>query len=256
MQKIAKLNSMIRTITAGVEIAALSILFYYLLIFIRATGAVQALKGLFILGLVFALAKILQLGVLFAIFAYILPYLFLAFVIIFHSELRRALAELGRGRIFSSTTVKFRVINEIVAAVEELSRKKIGGLIALERDIGLGSWMQSGVILDSRVSRELLVNIFMPNAPLHDGGVIISGDTIKAAACLFPFSKKRRATVGLGMRHKAALGLSESSDALVIVVSEETGTISVAFRARLVRNLEEDSLRKLLEKNIPFKKKK
>jgi diadenylate cyclase len=246
---------MLRVLTALIEISALSILFYYTLIFIRATGAVQALKGLFILGLIVAFAKILRLEVLFSIFVYFLPYLFLALVIIFQSEIRRALAELGRRRIFSTAPVEERVIYEIVGAVLELSRRKIGALIALMGDIGLGNWIPSGVRLDSRVSKELLLSIFMPQGPLHDGGVIIEGDKIRAAACLFPFSKRRRSSVGLGMRHKAALGLAEASDALVIVVSEETGTISVAFRARLVRNLEEEGLRKLLEKNIHFKKK-
>lgn len=245
---------MLRVLTAGIEIAVLSILFYYILVFIRATGAVPALKGIALLGLAFALARLFRLDVLFSIFARSLPYLFLAFIIIFHTELRRALAELGRRRIFSSTSIEARVIDEVVSAVMELSQRKIGGLIALERDIGLGSWAQSGVPMDSQVTKELLVSIFMPTGPLHDGGIIIEGDRIKAAACLFPFSKKRRPAAGMGMRHKAALGLAEASDALVIVVSEETGTVSVAFRARLVRNLEEEGLRKLLEKNLHFKK--
>ena len=136
----------------------------------------------------------------------------------------------------------------------ELSRRKIGGLIAIQRDIGLGIWAQSGVAMNSEVSSKILISIFMPSGPLHDGGVIIENARIKAAACLFPFSNKRHLTGGLGMRHKAALGMAESSDSLVIVISEETGTISVAFRARLVRNVEEDGLRKLLEENLNFKK--
>ena len=245
---------MLRILTAGVEIAILSVLFYYILIFLRATGAVPALKGIALLALAFVLFWLLHLDVLFSLFSQSFPYLFLAFIIIFHSELRRALAELGRRRIFSSTSMEARVIDEVVGAVLELSRKKIGGLIALERDIGLGTWAQSGIPMDSQITKELLLSIFMPSGPLHDGGVVIEGAKIRAAACLFPFSKKRQAPVGLGMRHKAALGLAEASDALVIVVSEETGTVSVAFRARLVRNLEEEGLRKLLEENIHFKK--
>jgi diadenylate cyclase len=224
------------------------------LIFIRQAGAVQALVGFAMLGVAFVLAKTLHLYVLASIFTLLFPFLFLAFVIIFQSEIRRALAELGRRRIFSYTSLEARVIQEVIGAALELSRKKIGGLIALQRDIGLGIWVQSGVVLESRVSRELLESIFMPGGALHDGGVIIEGDRIKAAACSFPFSKKRQSTSPLGMRHKAGLGLAEASDALVIVISEETGTISVAFKGRLTRNLEEAGLRSLLEKNIHFKK--
>jgi len=246
---------MIRIITAGVEIAILSVLIYYILVFIRATGAVPILKGIGLLAIAFGLAKLLHLDVLFSLFARSFPYLFLAFIIIFAAELRRALAELGRRRIFSSSSVEEAMVDEVVEAVTELSKKKIGGLIAIQGDIGLGIWAQSGVAMDSAISSKLLTSIFMPSGPLHDGGVIIEGDRIKAAACLFPFSKKRHLTGGLGMRHKAALGMSEASDALVIVVSEETGTVSVAVRARLVRNLEEDSLKKILRENLQFKTK-
>ncbi len=245
---------MLRFLTAGVEIITLAVIFYYVLIFIRQAGAVQALVGFAMLGVAFILAKILHLYVLASIFTLFFPFLFLAFVIIFQSEIRRALAELGRHRIFSSTSLETRVIQEVIGATLELSRKKIGGLIALQRDIGLGIWVQSGVGLESRVSRELLESIFMPGGALHDGGVIIEGDRIKAAACSFPFSKKRQSTSSLGMRHKSALGLAEASDALVIVISEETGTISVAFKGKLTRNLEEAGLQSLLEKNIHFKK--
>ena len=244
---------MIRFLTAGVEIAIITVLVYYVLVFIRATGAVPILKGIGLLALAFGLAKLLHLDVLFSLFARAIPYLFLAFIIIFAAELRRALAELGRKRIFSSSSVEEAMIDEVVAAVTELSKKKIGGLIAIQGDIGLGIWAQSGVGLDSDISAKLLTSIFMPSGPLHDGGVIIDGDRIKAAACLFPFSKKRHLSGGLGMRHKAALGMSEASDALVVVVSEETGAISVAFRARLVRNLEEDSLKKMLRENLNLK---
>lgn len=245
---------MLRIITAGIEITLLIVLVYYFLVFIRATGAVQALKGIALLGLAFALAKLIHLDVLFSLFSRSFSYLFLALVIIFAPELRRALAELGRRRIFSSVSIGERVIDDVVAAVMELSRKKIGGLIALQRDIGLGVWVESGVYMNSEISTKLLVSIFMPFGPLHDGGVIIKGDKIVAAACLFPFSQKRQATGGLGMRHKAALGLAEASDAVVIVISEEKGTVSAACQAKLIKALPEKDLRKFLDENMHHKR--
>ena len=243
---------MLRIVTAGVEIAVLSVVFYYTMIFFRQTGAVQALRGLAILGIGFVLARVFRLDVLSSLFVRGFPFLFLAIVIIFQGELRRALSELGRRRLFSG--VSAGAVKEVIGAVTELSRKKIGGLIAIERDIGLGNWAQSGVPVNGRVSKELLLSIFIPSGPLHDGGVIIQGDKITVAACLFPFSKKREIGSSLGMRHKAALGLAEESDAVIIVVSEETGTISAAFAGRMVRNLDEEGLKDLLGKNLHYKK--
>lgn len=245
---------MIRIATAGIEITLLIILTYYFLVFIRATGAVQALKGIALLGLAFGLAKLIHLDVLFSLFSKTFSYLFLALVIIFAPELRRALAELGRRRIFSSISIGDRVIDDVVSAVMELARKKVGGLIAIQRDIGLGVWIQSGVYMNSEITIKLLVSIFQPFGPLHDGGVVIKGDRIVAAACLFPFSQKRQATSGLGMRHKAALGLAEATDAVVIVISEEKGTVSVAVQARLIRDVSEEDLRKLLIENLHQKR--
>ena len=239
---------MIRIVTAGVEILVLSVVFYYTLIFFRQTGAVQALRGLAILGFGFVLARVLRLDVLSSLFVRGFPFLFLAIVIIFQGELRRALSELGRRRRFSG--VSAIAAQEVIGAVLELSRKKIGGLIAVERDIGLGAYVQSGVPINGRVTKELLMSIFIPRSPLHDGGVIVRGDSVAAAACQFPFDKKREIGSSLGMRHNSALGISEESDAVVLVVSEETGTISSAVAGHLDRNLDEEKLRSLLSKNF------
>lgn len=241
---------MIRIITAGAEILVLSVVFYYTLIFFRQTGAVQALRGLAILGFGFVLARIFRLDVLSSLFVRGFPFLFLAIVIIFQGELRRALSELGRRRRFSG--VSAFAAQEVIGAALELSRKKIGGLIAVERDIGLGAWARSGVPINGRVTKELLMSIFVPSGPLHDGGVIIRGDVVAAAACQFPFDKKREIGSSLGMRHNSALGISEESDAVVIVVSEETGAISSALAGHLDRNLDEEKLRNLLGKNMPL----
>ncbi len=241
-------------LTSGLEIAILVVILYYFLVFVRATGAVQALKGLALLGLAFGLARLIRLDVLSSLFVRTIPYLFLAFVIIFAPELRRALAELGRRRFFSNVSIGDRVVDALVAAAVELSRKKIGALIAVQRDIGLGVWVQSGVHMDSEISQKLLVSIFQPFGPLHDGGVVIRGDKIEAAACLFPFSRKGMPVDGLGMRHKAGLGLAEATDALVIIVSEEKGTISVAFQARLHRDISEEQLRGMLTENLHLRR--
>lgn len=246
---------MVRYFTSGIEISILVIILYYFFVFIRATGAVQALKGLALLALAFGLARLIRLDVLFSLFTSSFPYLFLAFVIIFAPELRRALAELGRRRIFSSVSMGDRVIDELVLTAVELARKKYGALIAIQRDIGLGVWVQSGTIMNSEISRKLLVSIFVPFGALHDGGVVINGDKIEAAGCLFPFSRKGGpSTDGLGMRHKAGLGLAEATDAMVVIVSEEKGTISLAFQARLHREITEEQLRTMLSENLHMKR--
>jgi len=231
------------------EVAVLSVIFYYILVFVRSTGAVQALRGIFFLGVVILLSRILRLDVLYALFSRSVPYLALAFVVIFHEELRRALAELGKGKFFSHGPDETAVIEEVIKAVSKLSSERIGALIALERDISLENFVLTGIRLDAPLSGDLLASIFTPPGPLHDGAVIIEGNRIRAARCALPLAKKSLEGRG-GMRHRAALGLAEVSDALVLVVSEETGRISVAFRAKLFREVDEERLRKFMENRL------
>jgi diadenylate cyclase len=175
-------------------------------------------------------------------------YLALAILVIFQPEIRRALAELGKQHRFTNNGDEGRVVDAIVQAALLLSERKIGALVAIEREIGTRSIQETGTRIASPVSSELLATLFYPNTPLHDGGVVIAGNAIMAAGCLFPLSQRAGLTRTLGMRHRAALGISEETDALVVVVSEETGTISVAYKGHLSRDFTEERLRKLLTK--------
>jgi diadenylate cyclase len=173
-------------------------------------------------------------------------YLAVALVIIFQPEIRRALAELGKQHVFGITAGERSLVDAIVQAAILLSERKVGALIAVERQIGTRPIQETGKPIDGRVTPELLATIFHPHTPLHDGGVIIRDNRIVAAGCVFPLSQQDEATRTLGTRHRAAIGLTEESDAIVVVVSEETGTISIAFNGRLSRGIDEDRLRRTL----------
>jgi diadenylate cyclase len=227
------------------EILVLSVLFYYTILFFRGTRGAQVLLG-FVTALVamLVLTRIFSLDTLNWLLQQISVYLVVAFVVIFQPEIRRALAELGKQHVFATSLRERGVLDEIVQAVARLAADKIGALIAIEREIGTRAIQETGTRLDSAVSAELLATIFFPHTPLHDGGVIIQGDCIRAAACVFPLSGR---DIGkIGTRHRAAVGLSEESDALIIVVSEENGAISLAYRGRLIRSLDEERLRRIL----------
>jgi diadenylate cyclase len=233
--------------TDAIEIAVLAVLFYAIILFFRGTRSAQVLTG-FILFLVAmaALTRFLHLNALNWLLQRISVYVAIAFVVIFQPEIRRALAELGKQSVFTSRATSRNLVDQIVHAVSLLSERKIGALIAVERNIGTRAVQDTGTRLDSTVSAELLASIFYPHTPLHDGGVIISGNRIRAAACLFPLSQQSELSKSLGTRHRAAIGLSEETDAVVVVVSEETGSVSIAYKGRLVRGLEEDRLRRIL----------
>jgi diadenylate cyclase len=171
-----------------------------------------------------------------------------AILIIFQPELRRGLARLGQSSIFGAFARESKVIDEIIKAAVNLSSKKIGAIIALEREMGLKTYIESGVPIGAKVKSELINTIFMPNTPLHDGGLIIRENRIQAAGCLFPLTESPHVSKTLGTRHRAALGLSEETDAVVLVVSEETGTISLAVAGKLIRSLDKDTLKRSLDK--------
>jgi diadenylate cyclase len=179
-------------------------------------------------------------------------------VVLFQPELRRGLEQIGRSRFKNffnfedeGYTIKVKSkIEEIIKAVVEMSRTFTGALIVIERETKIGDIINSGIQIDSNVTSELLINIFTPNTPLHDGAVVIRGDKIKAAACFLPLTENPNLSKELGTRHRAALGISEVSDAIVVVASEESGKISVALNGGLTRNLNSDTLRKTLSKNL------
>ena len=227
------------------EILVLSVVFYYIIQFLRGTRGAQVLLG-FVTAVVvmLLLTRLFNLDTLNWLLQQLSVYLVIAFLIIFQPEIRRALAELGKQHVFATTLRERGVLDEIVQAVSRLAADKIGALIAIEREIGTRAVQETGTRMDSVVTAELLATIFFPHTPLHDGGVIIEGDRIRAAACVFPLSSR---DIGkIGTRHRAAVGISEETDAVVVVVSEETGAISLAYKGRLIRGLDEARLRRIL----------
>ena len=170
----------------------------------------------------------------------------LAFLIIFQQEIRRGLANIGQRRWSRFFLKESEIISEITSACFLLSRKKIGALIAIERETRLENYIESGIEIDAKVNSELLMTIFTPNTPLHDGGIVISGDRITATGCLFPLTQNPKVSSNLGTRHRAALGISEETDAIVVIVSEETGGVSVAIAGRLTHDLDREAMERVL----------
>lgn len=231
-------------ITGALEIIFLWAAFYYTFLFFRGTRGAQVLSGLLVLVLLsLSLTYVLHLDVLVWLLQRFSVYLSIAVLIIFQPEIRRALAELGKRNMFSAGLQDQRTIDALVQTAVLLSKMKIGALIAIERQIGTRMVIETGTALDAKVSVELLSTLFFPKTPLHDGGVIIRNHRVAAAGCVFPVSVRPQLNWELGTRHRAAVGLTEETDALVVVVSEETGTISVAFKGQLTRGLDEEKLR-------------
>ncbi|MBP7829079.1 MAG: diadenylate cyclase CdaA [Kiritimatiellae bacterium] len=233
--------------TGLLEIALFAVAFYYVIMFFQGTRGVQILFGLaVVLGVMIVLTRVLRLDTVNWLVARASIYLAVALVIIFQPEIRRALAELGKPHVFASPAAERTVVEHIVQAALMLSERKIGALVAVEREIGTRAVHETGVRIDSVVTPELLASIFYPHTPLHDGGVLIRGNRLVAAGCMFPLSAREEISKALGTRHRAAVGLTEETDALVVVISEETGTISVAYKGRLSRGLDEERLRRML----------
>ena len=241
-----------------VDIFIVAVIVYYIMMSLRGTRAVHLLKGIIVAVVIFMLSSILHLNSLNYILGAVFQIAMYAVVVIFQPELRNLLEKMGRLRLGSFMGLAFNtnqnkedmetVILNIAAAAADMSETKTGALIVIERETRLGEYMPSGTVLDANVTRELLENIFVPNTPLHDGAVIIRGSKIITAGCVLPLTANTNLSSELGTRHRAALGLSETSDAIVVVVSEETGKISIALNGALTRNLNETTLRKALTK--------
>ncbi|MFC1548466.1 diadenylate cyclase CdaA [Candidatus Omnitrophota bacterium] len=228
-----------------VEILIIWAVYYMVYLLLKNTAAEQVLKGLIIISFIIILTKGFNLVIINWLLTRLLAISVIAFIIIFQPEIRRGLARIGRFGIF---TGEREILNEISKAAVVLSKKKIGALVAIEREIGLRRYVESGVSVDSRVTSELLNTIFDPSTPLHDGGIIVSEHRIEAAACLFPLTQNPNVPKTMGTRHRAAMGLSEETDAVVVVVSEETGGISIAVGGKMTKDIEPKSLAKALEK--------
>ena len=232
---------------AGLEILILWAGLYWLWVFFRGTRGAKVLTGLAVLFLVMSvLSEFFELKVIGELLRYLSTFLVLAVVVIFQPELRRALAALGSNRLFAVAT-STRETTELISEIAfDLSNQQLGALMAIERDTNIESFADSGVEIDCKLSRELAVTMFFPKTPLHDGGIIIRDDRIVSAACVFPVSQRVDLDRTLGTRHRAALGLSEESDAVVIVVSEETGIVSICHRGRIERNFDPESFQRRL----------
>ena len=229
----------------AIDILIVTLLLYRLFSLMRGTRAVHMFFGLIVLFVLSVIAQWVHLIAVNWLISSLRTVWVIAFVIIFQPELRRALAMLGQNPLLSRF-VHMResgAIPEIVKSVQDLSEKRIGALIVLEKDQGLKNFEETGTPIDARVTAELIGTIFTPSSPLHDGAVFIQGDRVVAAGCTLPLSQDQRVAPALGMRHRAALGLSEESDALIIVVSEESGSIAYASDGKLHRGVDLSALR-------------
>ncbi len=235
-----------------VDIGLVTYVFYKVFMLIRGTRAKQLVKGIVLLLIITQLAEWSQLNTINWILANTLQVGFIALVIVFQPELRRALEYLGRTSMFSfeniekNATNSDKVIKEIISACASLSRQKIGALIVFEQKTGLDDMVDTGTTIGGYISSGLLINIFIPNTPLHDGAVIIEDYKIKAAGCFLPLTENKFLSKDIGTRHRAALGITECSDSIALIVSEETGYISYAVDGRLYRNIEVEELEKIL----------
>ena len=220
---------------------------YWLLMLIKGTRAVQVLVGLIALLAVKLLSDLLQLGTVSWVLDNFLGYAVLIIIVLFQADFRRALARVGRG-LFPTLAARqeSQILEEIVRAAQTLAQKRVGALIVLERETSLDDHIETGTPLEAVVSKELLVSLFLPYSPLHDGAVVIQGGEISSAGCILPLTLKRDLPEGVGTRHRAAVGITEETDAVVIVVSEETATMSVVMGGELTQDLDAPSLRGVL----------
>jgi diadenylate cyclase len=235
------------------EILVVAVVVYRVLRVLAGTRAIQMLLGIFAIVATYGAARVLNLSVLEYLLERVFEFGVIAALIVFQPELRSALAQLGQNRLLRvfSRLEQMQVAEEVSQAVEEMSRGKVGAIIAVEREVGLGEYLESGTALQARVSDALLLNIFTPYSLLHDGAAVIRGDQIVAAGVILPLTQSVLDDRTLGTRHRAALGLSEETDAMVVVVSEETGAISLAHGGRLHRHLTPDQLEKMLNEGAP-----
>jgi len=234
------------------DIAIVTYIFYKLFQIIRGTRAAQMFLGLIIIIAASFVAELLRFDALNWLIMSLKTVWVVAFVIIFQPELRRILAQLGQSRL-ARLFVKSQhlaVLDEVVKAASDLSRKKIGALIVIAREASLRQYIETGTRIDARVTAELIRTIFTPQTPLHDGACIVEREEIVAAGCILPLSENPTLPSTVGMRHRAALGLAEETDAAVVVVSEETGRISVALGGNLRRNIDTEALRQVLEEVV------
>ena len=239
------------TVTAVVDILAVALLIYQGIMIVRGRRAAHILTGLWILGIVYIVAVYAHMELLRSVLAALAPYTAIALIVMFQSEIRRLLIRIGRSRWLGigGQLERREMVDEIILALERMVELKTGALIVIERDIGLRTFIESGVPLDAAVSRDLLCSIFHPGGALHDGAVIVQGDRAAAAACFLPLTVNPLLQRRLGTRHRAAIGVTEETDALALVVSEETAQISIATRGDLEQDATLDRVRERLTRH-------
>src|SRR5437899_8242625 len=235
------------SVISVLDILLVAVIIYEFLMLIRGTRAAPMLVGVAVLALAFYFARIGELSTLNWLLSTLFPYVVFALIVVFQSEIRHALARLGTRLSFSrSSSSEADAYDDIVLAANLFSQNQTGALIVIERDIGLRTYIESGVPLDARISYDLLATIFRPSAPLHDGAVIVQGERVAAAACFLPLSMNPVLSTQLGTRHRAGIGITEETDAFAVIVSEESGAISLAVAGKIERDLSVEQLRERL----------
>lgn len=247
--------SFFKLLANTIDILLVWYVIYKLIMIVKGTKAVQLVKGIFVILLVKVISDQFHLQTLGWMMEQVLLWGFLAIAIIFQPELRRALEQLGRGRFFSRSVnqeeeEQSKQIEAITKAVDYMAKRRIGALISIERETGLNDYIETGIQLQSKISSELLINIFIPNTPLHDGAVILQKNQVAAAACYLPLSESPFISKELGTRHRAALGISEVTDSITIIVSEETGSVSLTKNGELHRELKADQFKDMLSQEL------
>ena len=244
------------SIITVVDLLIVAFVVYRIFLLIRGTRAVQLIKGLIVLVVAMVVSDWINLNTVNWFLRQAVTALIVALPVVFQPELRRALEKLGGGKFLARNVFmlaeeeKNTMIREVVRSVQMLAKNSIGALIVLERGTGLEEYIDTGTKIDGEISAELLVNIFIPKTPLHDGAVVVRGDRILAAACVLPLDESPRVNKALGTRHRAGLGISEHSDAMAVIVSEETGVISLAMEGELIRFLDDTTLAEHLNKAL------
>ena len=246
-----------KLLTLVLDLAIVTYILYKFVVYAKKSRMWQLLKGILFILIITAISEALQLKILNFILTAFMPYGVIALIVIFAPELRRMLEQLGTNKLTryfgidkDLETKTKEDVYKVVIATTELAKTKTGGLIVIERDIKINDIIDSGVKIDSEVSPQLIVNLFTPNTPLHDGAVIVSNNKIAAAACILPLADDKDIAKEIGTRHRAGIGISKESDAIAIIVSEETGKISVAIDGKLIADVKEEALRNILIKYV------
>lgn len=232
------------------DLTIVSYVFYRLILLIRGTRAVSVVYGLLVLLIIYFVAGQFGLYTLHWLLAHFLGSIFLVVIILFQRDIRKALAEMGAGRLWRFGKPQDENLDELVLALMDMARRRIGALVVLEMKVPLRDMVEGGVLLDALLTRDLLMTIFRPETPLHDGAVLLRGGRIAAAGCILPLAVGLKHRANLGTRHRAAIGITEETDAVAVVVSEERGTVSVAIKGRLTSSLDEVRLKRVLSRVV------